>query len=102
MQIKKKEIAIMWYYLYIDNPNEAFMQASKFMEAIFALRVSGNKDAAVFSRLDEYTGGVHYYFTPSAKSVAVAYGANPCEKPSKQEMGGLLVGDQTIIDRFFK
>jgi hypothetical protein len=93
----------MWYYLYIDDPNTAFVESSKFMEAILALMAtSGNNDTAVFSRLDKHKGGVHYYFTPSAKAVAVAYGASPCEKPSTQEVGGLLAGEQTVIDRLFQ
>lgn len=92
----------MWHYLYIEEPNTALAESRKFMEAIFALiAATGNNYVAVFSRLDK-TGGVHYYFTPPAKAVAVAYGASPCERPSKQEAGGLLVGDQTLLDRLFQ
>ena len=92
----------MWHYLYIDDPNTAYFESKRFMEAVSAhMSTSGDNDIAVFSRLDKQTGGVHYYFTPLAKAVAVAHGASPHEKPSKQEAGGLLIGDQTVIDRLF-
>jgi hypothetical protein len=100
-QSNKKEIIIMWYHLYIEEPDTALALSRKFMEAVIALiAVSDNNDVAVFSRNDK-TEGVHYYFTPPAMAVAVAYGASPCERPSKREAGGLLVGDQTLLGHLF-
>ncbi|MCC7100283.1 MAG: hypothetical protein IT500_11905 [Rubrivivax sp.] len=92
----------MWHHLYIDDPNEAYITSKKMMEATMAaLMASGDNDTALFSRLDIQTGGVNYYFTPSAASVARMFGAKPCDKPTWAVAGGLLVGDQGIFERAF-
>jgi len=91
----------MWYYLYIDDPATAHAASSEFQKAIFAVwAVTDNYDATVFCRLDGDSGGVHYYFTPAAKSVALVHGASPCEKPSRQEVGEPLCEmDGSVIHR---
>jgi hypothetical protein len=53
-------------------------------------------DMAVFTRL-ESEGRLHCeviaYFSPAAKDVAIAFDAQPCEKPARSGLG-LLAGDQ--------
>lgn len=79
-----------------------FAKAESIHKDMFALlATSKNLDAAAFSRFDEQTGGVHYYFSPAAELVAKIHNATPCEKPSKQNVGGLLYGDQTVVTRFY-
>ena len=92
----------MWHHLYIDHPDEAFTASQKMMEATLAvLQLSRNNDTALFSRLDTRSGGINFYFTPSAASVARTFGAKPCEKPTWAIAGSLLVGDQGIAARVF-
>jgi len=52
---------------------------------------------AVFSRPDD-RGGMHYYFTPDAKLVARGMRAEPCDLPSSDEAGGLLIGHTAARD----
>lgn len=93
----------MWHYRYIDDPKEAFLTSHKFMDAVWwSAAIRGLPDVAVFSRFDEETGSVHFYFSPQTQAVAISHGASPCEKPSRQNLGSLLAGDQTLIDRLFR
>ena len=92
----------MWHYLFIENPANTLATAESIHKGMFALlATSKNLDAAAFSRFDEQTGGVHYYFSPAAEIVAKAHNATPCEQPSKQDVGGLLYGDKTVVARFY-
>lgn len=88
----------MWYHLYIENPDIALAKSKLIMNAVDALLTSTqNNEVALFSKLDDRYSGVHYYFTPPTQAVAVAFGASLCEKPSKQMVGGLLVGNQAVV-----
>ena len=91
----------MWYHLYINDPTTAYSVSRQMMDRHFVLyAATQNRDCAIFSRIDD-DGGMHYYFTPSASPIAKAHGASPCEKPSKQDVGGILCGDQTIVARLY-
>ncbi len=93
----------MWYHLFINDSNTAVFQSRKFRDAVFEHMVlSGNEDVAVFHRSDEESGGVHFYFTPSSRRVAVNYGASPCQKPTQAEVGEMLVGGRGAVDRLFE
>lgn len=92
----------MWHHLYIDDPTVAFVTSDKMKQSTLAvLRATKNYDAALFSRLDIETGGVHFYFAPGAVAIAKAFKASPCEKPTRTTAGGLLSGDQGAIARLF-
>jgi hypothetical protein len=60
-------------------------------------------DMAVFTRL-ESEGHLHCemtaYFSPAAKDVALAFDAEPCEKPSRVGLGS-LVGDKLSWSKLF-
>lgn len=92
-----------WYHKYINHPTVALHESRQYMDAITPLFLiqENQRDCAIFSRLDENTGGVHYYFTPKAEVIALAFHATSCNKPSKNEIGGLLVGDATLISRLY-
>ena len=91
----------MWHHLYINDPTTALSVSRQMMDEHFVLFTAiQNRDCAIFSRIDD-TGGMNFYFTPSASSVAKIHGASPCEQPSRQDVGGLLYGDQTIITRLY-
>jgi hypothetical protein len=92
----------MWFHLYIDDPTEAYSASNKIMDQHFALLVATrNESLCVFSRLDTETGGVHIYFAPGTELIAKKHNAKPCERPSRQESGGLLCGNQTVIESLF-
>lgn len=92
----------MWHYLYIRDSKKAQRISEEFMEKVWWCNATqSHADAAVFSRFDSAEDGVHYYFTPLATVVAVKYGATPCEKPSRENLGKLLSGEQTIIERLY-
>jgi hypothetical protein len=91
----------MWYHLHIKDPTTAFSVSRQMMDEHFVLFAAmQNRDCAIFSRIDD-AGGMNYYFTPSASSVAKAHGASPCGQPSRKDAGSLLCGDQTIITRLY-
>ena len=90
----------MWHYIYIDDRKKAQLAAEPMMNATRAFidgDLVANKDAALFSRYDQVTGGVHYYFSPQAASVARGFDAVPCDKPSREELGKILSGDDVAI-----
>lgn len=96
------EVSVIWHHLFVEDPDKTMAMAESIHRAMFAfLAVSKDLDAAAFSRIDQDTGGVHYFFSPAAERVAKKYGAMPCEDPSMQEAGGLLFGDQTVIKRLY-
>ena len=91
-----------WHHKYIDDPTTAFHESKQFMDAIEAAMLHApSMDIALYSKLDISTGGINYYFTPAAEQIAKAFSATPCEKPSRVNIGSLLVGDQTLILRLY-
>lgn len=89
-----------WYYKYIGDPTEAFSASNLYMDAMeLAQFTNRNDDAALYSRLDRRTGGVHFYFTPEASLEAINFNAQVCATPTLDDIGGLLIGDQTLINR---
>ena len=92
----------MWHYLYIQDPKKAYLVSTEFMQPVSLLaNTQSHRDAAVFSRLDQLTGGMHYYFSPQAESVALQYGTASCEKPSRENLGNLLAGEYSVIARLY-
>lgn len=87
----------MWHHLYIDHPTDALHRSRLMMRSVMSAVLVGRNDVALFSRLDDHTGGMHYHFSPAAKSIALSYGATPCPIPSKAEAGGLLAGVQGAV-----
>ena len=91
-----------WHYKYIDDHNDAYIESEKYQTAIEALSlIPGSTEATIYSRFDVATGGIHYYFSPAASQVAQAFGAGQCQKPSRDEIGGFFVGDNTLLSRLY-
>ena len=57
-------------------------------------------DMAVFSRYDLRTNVVTVYFSPRASELAGIFGAQPCEKPSRDDLC-LSVGDVRAWEHFY-
>ena len=93
----------MWYYMYIEDSVRAFASLKEIREELFKLMAtSGDRKVAIFSRHDSETGGVHYYFSPPCRVVALTHRAIPCERPSRQQAGSLLFGDQDMVESLFE
>lgn len=91
-----------WHYKFIEDPSTAYSETHLYIAAMQLLQITNpHNNAAIFSRIDQELGGVHFYFTPEASSVAKKFNAEQCEMPTKSIIGGLLVGDQTLIDRLY-
>lgn len=91
-----------WHHLYVSDTDEAKRIATQIHQAIFALMAIGIMDAAAFSKIDDERTGTHFYFSPKAHPAAKSFCAKPCSvAPSRKEIGGLLFGDQTVVNRLF-
>lgn len=75
-----------WYHKYINHPTVALHESRQYMDAITPLFLiqENQRDCAIFSRLDENTGGVHYYFTPKAGN-CISIHATSCNSHRKMK-----------------
>ena len=89
-----------WYSMSLGDGMMASMPSAEIEEIFLPLFESAGKpvDMAVFTR-HESEGRLHCeviaYFSPAAAEVAKAVDAEPCEKPSRAELG-LLAGDKQV------
>jgi hypothetical protein len=99
MQINRKGIATMWYYLYIEDYIQASIVSKQLMDELFALMVfTKNPSLCIFSRRDSKSGGEHIYFAPGTETIAKKHNAKSCERPSRQDAGTLIAGNQAVVD----
>ena len=81
-----------WYTLYAPDQNVA-LTIDPTIKAAMTTVLSSNNHACVFSMLDNAPGfGTTFYFSPEAEVVARMCKAQPCEKPSIDQVGVLLCG----------
>ena len=94
-----------WYSKELGDGVMAALPADEIKEVFLQLFHAIGKplDMAVFTRL-ESEGRLHCemtaYFSPAAKDVALAFDAEPCEKPSPAGLG-LLAGDELSWSKLF-
>jgi hypothetical protein len=94
-----------WYSKELGDGVMATMPADEIKEAFQQLFLAAGKplDMAVFTRL-ESEGRLHCemtaYFSPAAKDIALAFDAEPCQKPSRAGLG-LLAGDKLSWSELF-
>jgi hypothetical protein len=94
-----------WYSKPLGDGIMAAMPSAEIEEIFLPLFESAGKpvDMAVFTRY-ESEGRLHCevtaYFSPAAAEVAKTVDAEPCEKPSRAELG-LLVGDKQVWSVLF-
>lgn len=95
----------LWYSKELGDGMTASMPSDEIQEAFLKSFIAAGKplDMAVFTRL-ESEGRLHCemtaYFSPAAEEVAKAFGAEPCEKPSRTGLG-LLAGDENSWSALF-
>ena len=94
-----------WYSKDLGDGIMASMPSEEIESAFlrFFTTVGKPLDMAVFTRL-ESEGRLHCevvaYFSPAAKDIALAFDAEPCEKPSRAGLG-LLAGDKLSWSKLF-
>ena len=94
-----------WYSKELGDAITAGMPSDEIEQAFQQLFVAAGKppNMAVFTR-QESEGRLHCevtaYFSPAAKDVAKAFGAQPCEKPAWSGLG-LLAGDKLSWSELF-
>jgi hypothetical protein len=94
-----------WYSKELGDGIMASMPSDEIESAFLRLFTSLGKplDMAVFTRL-ESEGRLHCevvaYFSPAAKDIALAFDAEPCEKPFRAGLG-LLAGDKLSWSKLF-
>lgn len=94
----------MWSHISISSPTEALVKSREYMDTMakFVLSRRDKMDVALFSKVG-YDGEMHYYFSPQAESIAAAFGASACERPTRAELGKLLFGiDSAVVDRLYR
>lgn len=85
-----------WHSKAVGDGIAAFQPAMQLHQAFFTmLTASGGvpANAAVFSYYDLRANVVTWYFSPEVTSLANAFGATPCDKPTPSKGFGSLVGD---------
>lgn len=92
----------MWYCLFIQDTSRADALSLKLSDDFFQFQlIHPNRDAAIFLRIDKMTGGAHFYFSPGMELIASSNGASQCERPSSDERGKLLAGDEIRVARLY-
>lgn len=88
-----------WYALEIND--EKLMQ--RIMDAFMPKYVGSGRPLgmALFSSRSEDSNSITIYFAPKAVSLAMQFGASPCEDTFSDQELSLLVGDEGSIDFLF-
>jgi len=95
----------LWYSKELGDGMMAVMLSDEIERAFLPAYLAADRplNMAVFTRL-ESEGRLHCevmaYFSPAANEVAKAFGAQPCEKPSRMGLG-MLAGDERSWPVFF-
>jgi len=89
----------MWYALEIND--EKLMH--RIMDAFMPKYVGSGRSLgmALFSSKSEDSNTIIIYFSPKAASLAMQFGASPCEDTFADQELSLLVGDEGSIDFLF-
>jgi hypothetical protein len=94
-----------WYSKELGDGMMAAMPSDEIGEVFLKLFNAAGKplDMAIFTRYESKRRlhcEVTAYFSPAAKDVALAFDAEPCEKPSREGLG-LLAGDKFSWSKLF-
>jgi hypothetical protein len=91
-----------WYSKDLGDGIEAFLPTTQIQEIFvnFFSAAGLPKEMAIFFRYDLERNIVTAYLTPACHTVAMAIGAERCEKPDRQSLS-LLVGDARAWQVFY-
>jgi len=92
-----------WYSKPLGDGVDAQAPTWTIQQAYQVLELKGNLpvDCAIFSYYDLRENVVTVYFSPTAQTLARAFGADPCVKPTRKEGFAMLVGSPRAWDVLF-
>lgn len=92
-----------WFSKDLGDGMQAFTPTGVIQTTFFPMFAAAGCpiDMAVFTRYDLDRNVVTAYFSPSASQLARIFGAQPCEKPTRDEHLSLSCGDQRAWDHFY-
>lgn len=89
-----------WHHLAVDNENTALRIADDAKKSALVVMLGPRSNEVAVSSSREPVGTVmHFYFSPAVAAIGRAHGASPCGKPTLEQAGGLLVGNQGVLQR---
>ena len=89
-----------WHHLAVDDENAALHIADETKKAaLVAMFGPQGKEVAISSSRAVGETVMHFYFSPAVAAVGRAHGASPCGKPTLKQAGGLLIGNQGVLQR---
>jgi hypothetical protein len=92
-----------WYSLDIADDVAAKRTLQRIMDAFTPKYIGAGRplSMAIFSSNRRESNGVTLYFSPKAVSLAMQFGAAPCESTFVDQELSLLVGDERSINHLF-
>ena len=92
-----------WYSIDIADDVAAKNTMQRIMDAFMPKYIGAGRPLgmAIFSSFNREKNIVTLYFSPKAASLAIQFGASPCESVFVDQKLSLLVGDERSIDHLF-
>ena len=92
-----------WYSLEMVADDSAKTTMQRIMDAFTPKYIGSGRpiDMAIFSSYDSVENTITLYFSPKAASLAMQFGAMPCDSEFVDVELSLLVGDDGSIDALF-
>ena len=93
----------MWYSMVMVADDKAKLVMQRIMDAFMPKYVGSGRplDMALFSSYSEESNEVTVYFSPKTASLAMQFGASPCDSDFVDVKLALLVGDDRAIEMLF-
>ena len=89
-----------WHHLAVDDENTALRIGDEAMRAALdVMRGSTDSEVAISSQRGIGETVMHFYFSPAVAAIGRSHGASPCGKPTLEQAGGLLIGNQGVLQR---
>lgn len=92
-----------WYSIEIDDEVTAKQTMQRVMDEFTPKYIGAGRPLtmAVFSSYNRESNIISLYFSPKAASLAMRFGASPCDGVFVAQELSLLVGDERSIDLLF-
>jgi len=93
----------MWYSIIMTADEKAQKTIQGIMDAFTPKYIGGGRplDMAIFTSHDQDSNKVSLYFSPKTASLAMRFGATPCDSNFTNVTLSLLVGDERSISVLF-
>ena len=92
-----------WYSIELDDSAKSNNLIQRIMDAFMPKYVGAGRPLgmALFSSTTAESNSVTIYFSPKSVSLAMQFGASPCDSHFVNQELSLLVGDESSIDYLF-